>query len=152
MIVSVAPAVGAVVDALQRRGADFHLNVLQDRVTLSAEAGAEPVVVLDGEGLSLRLAPDQVQRLLLACPAGQPHQATRGERWVRFGESSLADAQVRTFVVMFALIALAAAGGSDLGEPLAADELVEAIIHSVRWADGQQDIADSLGRRPAGHG
>ncbi len=61
----------------------------------------------------------------------------------------MADAQVRTFVVMFALIALAAAGGSDLGEPLAADELVEAIIHSLRWADGQQDMADYWQRRRA---
>ncbi len=141
VVVAVAKHAGSLIDALLAHEAVFDVDVQPAHVGLRAHSSAEHVVVLDHRGVRLALSPTEGERLSGLVSAEVVDQAP--ERWqALITEAQLADGQVYGHVVLFALRALAQSAEQDWDQPVAADELVEAIVEDIRWAGGVKDMAD----------
>ncbi len=142
IVVPVGPAVAGLVDDLRNHEADFDIDVQAGAVALSPAGAKAPVVFLDAAGVTLALPRDEAARLLALVPADDlGPDAIPGRQRVLISARAYARGQVRGQVLIFALRALWA--GKELGndQPVAADELVDAIVQSARFRQWPADMA-----------
>ncbi len=118
------------------------MRVTADQVELRAPGDAEPTVLLDNTGVALALSADEAERLLASCSARAKGIEAQGRRWVHIGAEDLERGQVRGHVLIFALRALFRGDELDLDDPVACDELADAIVQSVRFESWPPDMAE----------
>ncbi len=142
VIVPIPRAVAGLVDDLTAHGAEFTVDVTADQVELRAPGDAEPTVLLDNTGVALALSADEAERLLASCSARAKGIDAQGRRWVHIGVEDLERGQVRGHVLIFALRALFRGDELDLDDPVACDDLADAIVQSVRFESWPPDMAE----------
>lgn len=142
VIVPIPRVVAGLVDDLTAHGAEFTVEVTDTQVALRAPGDTDPTVLLDNTGLALALSADEAERLLASCPARAEGIDAHGRRWVHIGVDDLELGQVRGQVLIFALRALFREDELELDDPVACDELADAIVESVRFESWPPDMAE----------